>query len=387
MKILKQTLFQKTVWVIAFTVIFGTAVVLAMISFVRAQAGSEIIHACVAQAGSGNQSQNVQGQANTGSVRIVSGEADCKTGEYYMQWNNGSTFQLQIDNLQNQVNGILEQLSSLQPTSYKDIAAGDVNTCIIRDDNTAICFGVNYYGASSFPAEQEFLSLSPSPTYIYANCGIKNDGRINCWGYTLGGFLSPEGTVYKQVVAGNQLCGLTEIGNVKCWDAFTLEEVSTPADGQTFIQVEYGGATFCGLKENGSLFCWGSDASQAMAVPGETTLKTLSMSAPGQYCGLTTDGTGLCWGNNMQGRTVPSTTEYKSLLVSGSNDLFLCGLKTDGYVECWGGENWYGELDSPTDVTFSKISLGASTACGITTDGGVRCWGDNSLGQAPRQLP
>ncbi len=60
--------------------VFGT------IKVVGAQS-ADVIKACVAQPGSNNQPQNVGGQANTGSVRIVSSQSDCKTGEAYVTWN------------------------------------------------------------------------------------------------------------------------------------------------------------------------------------------------------------------------------------------------------------------------------------------------------------
>jgi len=69
----------------AIVVIFGG--VFLTISRIGAQDGNSVIHACVAQPGSQNQSQNVNGQANTGSVRIVGGPADCRQGETYISWN------------------------------------------------------------------------------------------------------------------------------------------------------------------------------------------------------------------------------------------------------------------------------------------------------------
>ena len=61
--------------------VFGVA------SWVAAQAEVPLIHACVSEPGSSNSSKNIMGLANTGSVRIVSGEADCHEGERYVFWN------------------------------------------------------------------------------------------------------------------------------------------------------------------------------------------------------------------------------------------------------------------------------------------------------------
>lgn len=56
------------------------------ITIAKAQS-NDIIHACVAQPGSNSQSQNLSGQGNAGSVRIVSSQSDCRNGETYLTWN------------------------------------------------------------------------------------------------------------------------------------------------------------------------------------------------------------------------------------------------------------------------------------------------------------
>lgn len=50
----------------------------AHVVYVSAMTPNQTIHACVAQANSSDRAQNVAGDANTGSVRIVSSSADCK---------------------------------------------------------------------------------------------------------------------------------------------------------------------------------------------------------------------------------------------------------------------------------------------------------------------
>ena len=61
--------------------VFGVA------SWVAAQAEVSLIHACVSEPGSSQSSKNVMGLANTGSVRIVLSEADCRESERYVFWN------------------------------------------------------------------------------------------------------------------------------------------------------------------------------------------------------------------------------------------------------------------------------------------------------------
>ena len=62
-------------------IVFGVA------SWAAAQAEVTLIHACVAEPGSSHSAKNLEGLPNTGSVRIVSSEADCRASERYVFWN------------------------------------------------------------------------------------------------------------------------------------------------------------------------------------------------------------------------------------------------------------------------------------------------------------
>lgn len=64
-----------------------TTVLIGGVTWGFASHDTNTIHACVAQSGSQNQSQNMQGQGNAGSVRIVDSETDCRNGETHLTWN------------------------------------------------------------------------------------------------------------------------------------------------------------------------------------------------------------------------------------------------------------------------------------------------------------
>lgn len=64
----------------------GILIGIFVITVVKAQT-AEIIQVCVAQPNSDSQSKNLAGAANTGSVRIVSSQSDCRSGETYTTWN------------------------------------------------------------------------------------------------------------------------------------------------------------------------------------------------------------------------------------------------------------------------------------------------------------
>jgi hypothetical protein len=73
----------KTVFLVFLGAVLGTG----LVTLVRANHDGNTIHACYSQPGSNSQSQNMQGQGNTGSVRIVSSQQDCSNGETHITWN------------------------------------------------------------------------------------------------------------------------------------------------------------------------------------------------------------------------------------------------------------------------------------------------------------
>jgi hypothetical protein len=73
----------KTVFLVFLGAFLGTG----LVTLVQANHDVNAIHACYSQPGSQSQSQNMQGQGNTGSVRIVSSQQDCSNGETHITWN------------------------------------------------------------------------------------------------------------------------------------------------------------------------------------------------------------------------------------------------------------------------------------------------------------
>jgi hypothetical protein len=70
--------------IVVFLLIIGVLLGAATVAVAQ---GDGVIHACVALPGSNAQSKNVNGEANTGSVRIVSSPDDCRNGEAPISWN------------------------------------------------------------------------------------------------------------------------------------------------------------------------------------------------------------------------------------------------------------------------------------------------------------
>ena len=83
--------------------------------------------------------------------------------------------------------------------SLVDLDLGSYQTCGIRPDGTALCFGAgtinedaaNNFGQSLPPSEVEDVFLDVA-SGTHTSCGVRVDGRLECWGrYTE---REPEGT-------------------------------------------------------------------------------------------------------------------------------------------------------------------------------------------------
>lgn len=134
------------------------ATIFGVIKFASAQT-SDIIQACVAQPGSNSSAQNLAGQGNTGSVRIVQDQSDCRGDEIYITWNvqgppgppgpSGppgppSTGGLFVVDSQNQKVGLV----------VGEVASVYQNWVVYQYDNYAITFQVTTAGIET----KDFLS-------------------------------------------------------------------------------------------------------------------------------------------------------------------------------------------------------------------------------------
>jgi alpha-tubulin suppressor-like RCC1 family protein len=88
----------------------------------------------------------------------------------------------------------------------------------------------------------------------------------------------------------------------------------------------------------------------------------------------------------------PSVVTWTQVSAGASHS---CGVDADGRAYCWGsaangrigygGTNatnpWPLRLVSPTGVSWTQISAGTSHSCGVDTDGRAYCWGAGNSGQ------
>jgi alpha-tubulin suppressor-like RCC1 family protein len=293
---------------------------------------------------------------------------------------------------------------------WVSVTAGDFNTCAVKTDHTAWCWGDNDAGQLGTSTNLETTTPNPLPQQVgdasdwlalsagdWHTCGVKLDGTLWCWGNDQFGQLGSKADAY-------QGPGPTQVGTGTDWTSVTA-----------------GGQHTCALKVDHSLWCWGDNQYGQLGVetaagtdtPNPTPVQIdgswASVAAGDKFtCGTRSDGTLWCWGRNDVGQLAESTNlgtdtpnpapvqvgddaDWASLAPGLEH---ACGVKTDGTAWCWGAPN-QGELGTgttgsdpvttPAEVgsgtTWSGLTAGWSSTCGLGTDGTAWCWGDNGVGE------
>ncbi len=339
--------------------------------------------------------------------------------------------------------------------SAKQVAAGGSHTCALTDAGGVKCWGWNLYGQlgdgttiNRF-APVDVVGLSSGVKTISAGfkhtCVLMQDGSIKCWGINPTGQLGNETTIDSPIpvdVIGisraiaittgyYHSCALMEDGGVKCWgtniwgelgDGTTVSS-SIPMDViniDDVIAISSGGYTTCALTSVGGAKCWGLNYSGQLG-DGTTSNRTTPVDviginngikdiSVGSYhaCALTTDGGVKCWGMNYSGQLGDGTTSHSttpvnvvgldsgavSISAGGSSIQWVhtCAQMENGSVKCWGNNN-FGQFGNGTTTSstvpiavinpndnISTISTGGEHTCGLIENNGIKCWGRNFAG-------
>lgn len=248
----------------------------------------------------------------------------------------------------------------------KQIAAGNMHTCVVTTAGAVKCWGYNVYGQlgngttaySAVPVDVVGLGsgVASISSEGYLTCAITTGGAVKCWGlndtYQLGDGTNKNSPVPVDVMGLNSgvvsvttgthhACALMNSGGVKCWGNNGVGQLArerTPSNSAQPLDIEglpaaiasvqAGGSHTCVLTTGGAAFCWGSNyygqlgdgkSNPNSPVPGQvyglgSGVASLSL---GEYhtCAVTTAGAAKCWGFNGQGQlgygnTVTSSIEY-----------------------------------------------------------------------------
>lgn len=277
------------------------------------------------------------------------------------------------------------------------VSAGGTQSCEVRADGTAWCWGDDGYGqlgngtapSSRKPVQvgtrQGWTSVSTSGS---TTCGTRTAGTAHCW-------------------------GLNRWGQLGDGSRSTRRRPARVAGDGPWASVVPGWFHTCGIKQDASLWCWGSNVSGQLG-DGTTTIRTVPTQVAGggawssvtvggwHTCAVKLDGSAWCWGRNLLGelgvsgnfirkqpQRLGTAADWASLEASWSH---TCGLKKTGTVLCW-GKNDRGQLGDGTrrghaapapvksDQRFVDLSLGDTHSCALTDTGRLWCWGHNRYGQ------
>ncbi len=242
-------------------------------------------------------------------------------------------------------------------TDWTRVFAGTVHTCAIDAGGGRYCWGFNETGAAGSgdtnPVGTPTSFLGGPPRWTSASggeghtCGLGDDGaslgQLWCWGANNTGQLglgdvlprlSPArvglGDGWSRVAtsAAGFTCAV-QSGVAQCWgdnydgqvgNGMTTTVVDAPVEvmgGQTWSDVDVGGAHSCGVTTGGDVRCWGFAFNGRLGY-GTVEPDVLRFGSPADpvapaggwarvgvgldySCGLRTDGSVWCWGGNQHG--------------------------------------------------------------------------------------
>ena len=275
------------------------------------------------------------------------------------------------------------------------VSAGNEQTCVVLDNATAKCWGINEYGqlgydnltnigdgAGEMGASLTAINVGVGRTARAIStgneftCASLDNHTVKCWGRNGLGELGKgfkEGVTLGDAALGDNSGEMTALTSLDLGTSYSVTSIST------------GESHTCAIFNNGSVKCWGrnqfgqlgygdisnrGDSSNEMGlnlpfVDLGTGRTAISISAGFTHtCAILDNAKVKCWGRNLYGRL-----GYPDI---GGND--------------WGdAPNEMGDnlayVDLGTGRTASAISTGQSHTCAVLDDGTVKCWGYNNAGQ------
>ncbi len=243
------------------------------------------------------------------------------------------------------------------------VTVGRAHACALLDDGAVRCAGDNLHGQSGEALTESPQSLATVEGLATAqqvsahgdvSCAV-TDGRVACWGLSIGGVLGVDETDATLLSCSPTRCrgraetlpGLADVLRV---------DARASAVGDPW-------GLGCAVDRAGAVRCWGTRSYVGLG-PGGSSAEVV---APGAAI----EGT--------------LATDVQV------GERYACALTRDGAVRCWGaadrcrlGRAVGATADRPVDVPVSGarvLAVGAAHACAITGEREVRCWGEGAQGQ------
>ena len=259
-------------------------------------------------------------------------------------------------------------------SAYEALSVGGSQACALRADDTIVCWGARYDGATGAPAGR-FAAIDSGS---FNSCGLRlADRSIACWGLYAPWWQPqlPSGPIASVGIGTFHMCVVVASdGHVACVGESDEGQADEPAGA--FKAVAGGWKHTCAIRLDDTVACWGEDSWVGKTHPPGGAFAQI---AAGQEhnCGLRFDGAVACWGFDREGQigAPPGTFTQVS---AGTNH--SCGVRTDATIACW-GDDAYGQSDVPPG-RFGSVGAGHLFTCGLRLDGAIACWGANDHGQS-----
>ncbi|MAQ71925.1 MAG: hypothetical protein CL565_06995 [Alphaproteobacteria bacterium] len=199
--------------------------------------------------------------------------------------------------------------------TWSSISVGEKYACGVQTNGSGWCWGTESYGSLGNGGTESDVLASPTAlddggatwseiVAVKANntCGIKDDDSAWCWGYDNFGELGNGAAITGTQISPTEVEG-----------------------GDSWATIGSGNYHGCGIKTDGSGWCWGrstslgslgngtSSGSQHSPSPlddgGATWIQSSSWSR--HSCAIKTDGTAWCWGYGLNGQLGDGDTENR----------------------------------------------------------------------------
>ena len=299
-------------------------------------------------------------------------------------------------------------------TLWRETAVGKDLSCGISTANQLYCWG---QGFSWIPQLIGIGSWKKVALAVFNGCAIDGGGALHCWS----SYGKPPEPV--PVASGSTVpwfaisvgqsanCGIRTDGSLWCWGlngegqvgdgTTTKREAPVPImAGSSWQRVSVGTIHTCGVQTDGSLWCWGSGSNGRLGLGtaenhlspqrvGQERWKSVVMLTSNTSCAIREDETLWCWGGNFVhlgevASPLQVGVDRWSSLGSG------LGIQIDGSL--WrislGSNSVLSQVTEPKLASWLVVSLGeASQGCVIGIDFKLYCWGSNQFGQLGIGLP
>ena len=296
--------------------------------------------------------------------------------------------------------------------------AGASQTCAVRANSTAACWGGGQPGVHSIPKLQDIVELSIDRH----TCARHSDGRVRCWRRVDS---APVELALTNAIALVGSCAIDESGTQECAQEPPppphARGIRVPSVRLARIGAAYQASTEsinsaraaarqhstlpCVLRNNGSVGCWDvpSNVPPVAAHPSPDGLLEVEgianavQIATGHdfICGVGRDG-GLSCTTAPYNKTptIETATGLETVtdavqVVAGR--AHACARRVDGSVLCWGsnesGQLGAGSFDPTSSIVLVpklrvvELAAGSHHTCGLTAQGEVWCWGYGARGQ------